>query len=73
MRVWIELAFIALGLIAALVIGWLSAWSYPPGASDIWLVTGAAMLISAAMGIGPVRRALAQDRAKDQTVRGNRG
>ncbi|MDG5489615.1 hypothetical protein NYR55_13410 [Sphingomonas sp. BGYR3] len=63
MRVWIELAFVALGLIAALGIGWLSAWSYPQGAGDIWLVTGAAMLISAAMGVRPVMRALAQDRA----------
>ncbi|WP_448658523.1 hypothetical protein ACPVPU_13755 [Sphingomonas sp. CJ99] len=69
MRVWTELAFVALGLIAALVIGALSAWSYPQGAGDIWLVTGAITVISVAMGIGPVRRAMAAEREG----RGNHG
>lgn len=58
----IELLHIVAGLLAALVIGSLSAWSYPRATQDVWTVTYACMAVSALMGIGPVRRALAADR-----------
>ncbi|UYY58337.1 hypothetical protein [Sphingomonas sp. S2-65] len=71
MRVLIETAFIVSGLIASCVIAWLAAWSYPLGKDDIWLVAYGAMVIIVLMGIGPLRRAYAQDRARlDGTTKG---
>ncbi|MBB5709704.1 hypothetical protein [Sphingomonas xinjiangensis] len=64
MRVLIETAFIVSGLLASWGIAWLAAWSYPLGRDDIWLVAYAAMVIVVLMGIGPLRRAYAQDRAR---------
>ena len=64
MRVLIETAFIVSGLVASYVIAWLAAWSYPLGKNDIWLVAYAAMVIIVLMGVGPLRRAYAQDRAR---------
>ncbi len=56
-RVAIEVAHILIGLIAAALIAWASAWSYPRASDDIWLVAGACMAAVVLMGIGPVRRA----------------
>ncbi|MCX8474926.1 MAG: hypothetical protein MT490_03920 [Sphingomonas sp.] len=64
MRVLIEVAFLMSGLIAAYVIAWLAAWSYPRATDDIWLVAYVAMAAVVLMGIGPMRNALAADRAK---------
>jgi type IV secretory pathway TrbD component len=64
MRVLIETAFIISGLVASVVIASLAAWSYPLGKNDIWLVAYAAMVIIVLMGIGPLRRAYAEDRAR---------
>lgn len=64
MRVLIEVVHIAIGLIAATAIGWAAAWSYPRATQDIWLVTFVAMALVVLMGIGPIRRAYAIDRAK---------
>lgn len=63
MRVLIEVIHILVGLFAALLIAALSAWAYPLGRDDIWLVTYVMMVAVVVMGIGPVRRALAADRA----------
>jgi hypothetical protein len=63
MRVLIEVLHIVVGLFAALLIAALSAWAYPLGRDDIWLVAYVMMAAVVVMGIGPVRRALAEDRA----------
>jgi hypothetical protein len=63
-RVLIEVAHIAIGLIAAALIAAAAAWSYPRATQDIWLVTWVAMALVVLMGIGPIRRAYAVDRAK---------
>lgn len=60
-RTVIELLHVAVGIAAALLIGKLSAWSYPLAERDIWLVTSAAILVTAILGVGPIRRALAED------------
>ncbi|WP_313535966.1 hypothetical protein [Sphingomonas sp.] len=62
MRVLIEVIHIVVGLIAAVVIASLAAWSYRRATHDIWLVAYVAMVAVVAMGIGPLRRAFAQDR-----------
>jgi heme A synthase len=64
MRVLIEVIHITLGLIAAVLIAWYAAWSYPLAKQDIWWVAYAAMLAVMVMGIGPLRRAYAADKAK---------
>ncbi len=64
MRVLIEVLHIAVGLAAAALIASLAAWSYPLARNDIWLVTGVAMVAVIAMGVGPLRRAWAIDRAR---------
>ncbi len=62
MRVLIEVLHIVAGLIAAWTIASLAAWSYRRATHDIWLVAYVAMVAVVAMGIGPLRRAYAQDR-----------
>lgn len=64
MRVLIEVLHIVVGLLAALLIAALAAWSYPLAKHDIWLVTYVAMAAVVAMGVGPVRRAYLADKAK---------
>ncbi|WNO54846.1 hypothetical protein [Stakelama saccharophila] len=64
MRGLIETVHVLAGLGAPLLLGWLSAWSYPLGRQDIWLVTWAAMGVTLVMGIGPMRRAIRVDRRK---------
>jgi hypothetical protein len=62
MRVLIEVIHIAIGLVAAFVIAWYAAWSYPLAKHDIWWVAYAAMVAVLVMGIAPLRRAYAADR-----------
>jgi hypothetical protein len=62
MRVLIEVLHIVVGLFAAMLIASLAAWSYPLARQDIWWVTYAAMAAVIVMGIGPIRRAYAEDR-----------
>ncbi len=62
MRVLIEVLHIVVGLFAAMLIAALASWSYPLARGDIWLVTVAAMAAVVLMGVGPIRRALADDR-----------
>lgn len=64
MRVLIEVLHIVAGLIAAWIIASLAAWSYRRATHDIWLVAYVAMVAVVAMGIGPLRRAYAEDRAR---------
>lgn len=64
MRVLIEILHIVAGLIAAWIVASLAAWSYRRATHDIWLVATIAMVVVVAMGIGPLRRAYAEDRAK---------
>lgn len=59
-----ELGYVLLGLAAAIVIAWLSAWSYPLARDDIWTVAWVAMALTVAMGAGAVRRAWAEDEAR---------
>lgn len=66
MRVLIETIHIVVGLIAAVLIAWAAAWSYPRATHDIWLVTYVAMVAVVLMGVGPLRRAYADDKAKLQ-------
>ena len=63
MRVLIETIHIAVGLIAAAASAWAAAWSYPRATGDIWLVAYVCMVAVVAMGIGPLRKAYAADRA----------
>tara|TARA_B100000678_G_scaffold268333_1_gene254525 strand:- start:161 stop:376 length:216 start_codon:yes stop_codon:yes gene_type:complete len=63
MRVLIEILYIVAGLGAAMLLGWLSAWSYPRAHHDIWLVTGVSMVIVVALGMGSLVRAFRADRA----------
>lgn len=62
MRVLIEVIHIAAGIAAAMLIAALASWSYPLARDDIWLVTYVAMAAVVVMGVGPIRRALAEDR-----------
>lgn len=64
MRVLIEVVHIAIGLVAAALIAAAAAWSYPRATDDIWLVAYGCMVAVVLMGIGPVRRAFDEDRAK---------
>jgi hypothetical protein len=66
-RLLIEITSIVAGLIAAVVIASLSAWAYPRGASDIWLVAYVCMALTVLLGAGSVRRAFLKDR---ETLRG---
>lgn len=69
MRVLIEVLHIVAGLIAAWIVASLAAWSYRRATGDIWLVAYVAMVAVVVMGIGPLRRAYAKDRA---ALRGNK-
>ncbi|RYY25906.1 MAG: hypothetical protein EOP62_12370 [Sphingomonadales bacterium] len=64
MRVLIEVLHILVGLLAALLIAALCSWSYPIAKPDIWLVTYVIMAAVVVMGIGPLRRAYAADKAR---------
>jgi len=64
MRVLVEVMHIVIGLAAAVLIASLAAWAYPRATGDIWMVTYAAMIAVIAMGVGPLRRAYAADKAK---------
>ncbi len=64
MRVLIEVVHIAIGLIAATLIATAAAWSYPRATNDIWLVAYVCMVAVVLMGIEPVRKAFAIDKAK---------
>ena len=63
MRVLVETIHIAVGLIAAAAIAWAAAWSYPRATGDIWLVAYACMVAVVLMGVGPLRKAYAADKA----------
>ncbi|RYD59256.1 MAG: hypothetical protein EOP60_02225 [Sphingomonadales bacterium] len=69
MRVLIEVLHIVVGLLAALLIAALASWSYPLAKHDIWLVTYVAMAAVVVMGVGPMRRAYVEDKAKLDTPR----
>ena len=62
MRVLIEVLHILAGIFAAMLIASLAAWSYPLAKHDIWWVAYAAMFAVVLMGVGPIRRARAEDR-----------
>jgi hypothetical protein len=64
MRVLIEVAHIVIGLIAAALCGAAAEWAYPRATGDIWLIVYVGMAAVVLMGIGPVRRAYAQDRTR---------
>ncbi|PXA96766.1 hypothetical protein DMC47_16585 [Nostoc sp. 3335mG] len=59
-----EIASVVAGLAAAWAIGSLSAWSYPLGRRDIWLVTWVSMAIVVVLGVRQAQRAIAEERAK---------
>ncbi|QIG82008.1 hypothetical protein G5C33_16885 [Sphingosinithalassobacter tenebrarum] len=59
----IEALHIIAGLLATVVIAWIAAWSYVPGERDIWITAVAAMAAVIAMGVNPMRRAWAADKA----------
>ncbi|MCP3731822.1 hypothetical protein M9978_15460 [Sphingomonas sp. MG17] len=64
MRVLVEALHISAGIAVALLIAALCSWAYPLARGDVWIVTGVAILAVLLMGIGPMRRAAAEDRAK---------
>ena len=64
MRVLIEVVHIAIGLVVAALIATAAAWSYPRATDDIWLVAFGCMIAVVLMGVGPVRKAIAEDKAK---------
>jgi type IV secretory pathway TrbD component len=59
-----EIFHVLLGVAAAYVIADFSAWSYPLARVDIWVVAVIAMVVTAAMGVPPIRKAMAEDRAE---------
>ena len=61
-QVLTELFHLGLGLLAALAMTAAAAWSYPLGRNVIWGCGIFAMVATALMGIGPLRRAAARDR-----------
>ena len=63
-RTLIELFFILAGLAAAAALTKAIAWSYPLGATTAWWCGAAAMIATVLMGIGPLRRAWAADKAR---------
>jgi len=67
-RLLVAIASIVAGLIVAAVIADYSAWAYPRGAADIWLVAYVCMGLTVLLGIGSVRRAFRRDR---ETLRRN--
>ena len=62
MRVLVEVLHIVAGIFAAMLIAALATWSYPLAEKDIWLVAYVAMVAVVLMGVGPIRRALEEDR-----------
>ena len=62
-RIAVEVGAGIAGLVAAYCIGWASAWSYPLGRADIWLVTYVSMAVVAVLGVRQVQRALTEERA----------
>lgn len=64
MRVLVEALHIAVGIAVALLIGSLCAWAYPLAHRDVWLVTSVAIVCIMLMGVGPLRRAAAIERAR---------
>ena len=63
-RTAIELLHILAGLAAAAALTKAIAWSYPLGATTAWWCGGAAMVATVLMGVGPLRRAWAADKAR---------
>ncbi len=63
-RLLTEIVAVVAGLAAAWAIGSLSAWSYPLGRRDIWLVTWVSMAVVALLGLRQVQRAIVEERAK---------
>lgn len=59
-----ESLHILAGLAAAAALTSAIAWSYPLGATTAWWCGGAAMIATALMGVGPLRRAWALDRRR---------
>ncbi|MBY0583784.1 MAG: hypothetical protein K2P68_12815 [Sphingomonas sp.] len=59
-----EIFHVLLGVGAAYVIAALSAWAYPLATTDIWVVAIVAMLLTMAMGVSPIRRAMVEDQAQ---------
>ena len=62
-RTAVELLACATGLAAAFMIGSISAWAYPLGRDNIWLVTWVSMVVVVVLNAGQIRRAMAADRA----------
>lgn len=62
-RTLTELFYIALGLLAGYLLTRACAWSYPLGSHVVWTCGIAAMVATVLMGVGPLRRAWAADRA----------
>lgn len=62
-RTAIELFYVVAGLAVAYLFTWACAWSYPPGRDVVWWCGGAAMVATVLMGLPPLRRAWAADRA----------
>ena len=62
-RTLIELLHILTGLAAAAALTTAIAWSYPLGARTAWWCGAAAMVATVLMGVGPLRRAWAVDKA----------
>lgn len=71
MRVLVEALHIAAGIAVALLIAALCAWAYPLAERDVWLVTGVAIGAIVLLGVGPMCRAYAADRAAGEAGRGS--
>ena len=61
-KVLTELLHMIAGLMAAVAMTAGAAWAYPLGATVIWACGIFAMVATALMGIGPLRRAARADR-----------
>lgn len=62
-RTWWEIFHVVLGVVAAAVIAHFASWSYPLARTDIWTVAIVAMVATTVMGVPPILRAAAADRA----------
>jgi hypothetical protein len=62
-RTLMESLYLAAGLLVGLLLTYAFAWAYPLGAQVVWACGAVAIMATAAMGVGPLMRARALDRA----------
>lgn len=70
MRFLIELMHVAIGIVAALVIAFLTAWALPQAKATIWIIDYVSIAFILGMGYLPLREAWAADRVAQRAAGG---